>query len=116
MQFFTGYGLEDGANSVHLLLRNDGRINGDAYVFMKSEDEALRAESEKNGQEIGGRWLQIRSESTSVARQRLEASSRVRSLCCLLHCLVCVFVCARQLLWGWKLRGGVLVSKQCWCV
>ncbi len=71
VRFFEGFELENGASSVHLLLRDDGRVNGDAIVFMKSEEEAKRAELDRNNKEIGGRWLVVRQETLKMAKDKL---------------------------------------------
>ena len=63
---------------MHLLLRDDGRITGDAFVFLSSEEEASRAEREKDRQKLGERYLVIRAESRSLAQQKLRQSCRVR--------------------------------------
>lgn len=55
--FFQGYSVLP--ESVIIGERSDGRRTGEGVVLFKSEQDAIRAQGEKKGQNIGRRYIEI---------------------------------------------------------
>ena len=56
-QFFSRYAyLRD---SIHLGVLQDGRKTGQAALLFESQEEAANAMNEKQGQNVGSRWVEL---------------------------------------------------------
>lgn len=73
--FFREYGVTD--TDVLMAARTqDGRPSGEAFVRFPSVDEARAARAERNGKEIGGRWLEIYVAGAAEVAQKCGAALR----------------------------------------
>lgn len=57
MLFFSGFNVE--SSHIKIGENADGRPSGQAAVCLESEDEARRAYTEKQGQHLGHRWIEL---------------------------------------------------------
>ncbi|KAJ8600655.1 hypothetical protein CTAYLR_010686 [Chrysophaeum taylorii] len=75
-EFFSGYAGVD-ESSVFMASRSaDGRPSGEAFVCFASPADAQRARLEKNGEELGGRWLELYASTTAELGARCKAALR----------------------------------------
>ncbi len=56
-QFFTSYGLKE--DSIKIGLNAAGQRTGEAVVLFNSQEEAKKAYLEKQGDNIGHRWIEL---------------------------------------------------------
>jgi RNA recognition motif-containing protein len=56
-EFFEGHPIVN--DSVKLGVYEDGRKSGNACVLFESPDAAAKAKSEKEGEKIGHRWINL---------------------------------------------------------
>jgi len=56
-EFFEGFKIVE--DSVKLGVYEDGRKSGNACVLFETPEECARAKSEKEGQQIGNRWINL---------------------------------------------------------
>ena len=76
-QFLKEYDIEGDAVYFPSCRDQSGRPSGECYViFDKGEAEARRAASEKNGHELGGRWLELYEASLHDFASKCLASIR----------------------------------------
>lgn len=75
-RFFADY---KGVNEASIFMAprlGDGRPSGEAFVCFATPEEAAHARDDKNGKELGGRWLELSIATAAELGQRCKASLR----------------------------------------